>query len=178
MYSIDLALIVGNRDVAEAGSLTTLQVVEEAWTLERALHRFDRNLTGAKLKEALDRLHRGVHRARGCVWPEVARSITNESTRTLYARIGICGNANVGVTPVVAKSNVVLGEMTPDKRSLKEERLFCGVGNRPVKSFDLCDRITDAVCARLAARLPVATNALGEMRRLANVDDLPSTIGE
>ena len=61
MHSVNLTLVVGHRNVAEAGSLTALQVVEQAGAFQCALHRLDRNLAGAELKEALDRLHGCIH---------------------------------------------------------------------------------------------------------------------
>ena len=120
----DLCAVLRNRNVAEAGPLTALEVEEEAGSLQCLLFFSDRNDTGAKLEETPCRLHCCVNGAWTCVRPEVSRSIAHQTARALNARVWPSSDANVRVAPIITQADVVARQVLPDECCLKEERLL------------------------------------------------------
>lgn len=112
--------------------LAAFQVKEKARTFERALLLGNRDLAGSELKEAACRLHRGAHRCEPRVRSEVSRAIAHDASCPLDARVRPGGDADVGVSAIVAQPNVVAREVLSNECRLEKERLLHRVGHRPL----------------------------------------------
>ena len=180
---LDVRPVVGLRDGLDARTLAALDVVEQARPLERALAVTDVDRAGPEREQPPDEVHRLVHRRRGCVRPEVARTVVHELARSLDAR-EVVGerDLDVRVALVVLEPDVEPRPEPLDEVRLEQQGLGHRVGQRVLDVGDAVDHFPDPVDVAQGTRrrllLPVRAHPAAQALRLADVQHVAALVLE
>jgi hypothetical protein len=168
-----LGVLVRRAEALDARAEATLDVVFEAGARELAV---DLDVAGAQLEGAVDEIDGTAREARGQERPEVERAVALDAARDHHAREGLVDRQfQVRVLLVILERDVVARLVLLDEVRLKHQRLDLRVRDDELKVGDAADELAGLRVVP-APRLEVGADAVAQILRLADVDDLARVV--
>ncbi len=160
-------------DRADAGRIAELDVVEQAWT---RIVPGDHAVTGQIGEGFTERLQRVLHCPHRHVGTEIAAAVVDHPARRLdFGERVLPRDADVRVLLVILEADVVVRAVALDQRLFEDQRLDLVLLDDEVDVADVLAQLHGFEAA-LGAGVEVATHAIPQPLRLADVDNLAALV--